>query len=240
MILSLILEICCWFGITWYFCWISTYDSYFCCRRYFSRITSFGLFSLFLILDLITFGYSTLVWFYLLQRRNLFCWILLHFTQILLLCQILLSIVLVSFVGFTIKYCIYWKRFQFLFHFCISLQVIKMFHQLESRKRRVQQNCLVITSNTPIIPAMIFRQLLGLSRYIQSYYMESSTQMFLDIETSFNLQMKDYLPGWNDSFVEYILHLFTSQSFLTRLLIMLSTLNAIMQDISRMRNFSHI
>ena len=90
-----------------------------------------------------------------------------------------------------------------------------MFHQLENRKRIVQQNCLVITSNTQIIPAMIFRQLSGLSRYIQSYYMESSTQMYLDIETSFNHQLTQsldiQLPGWNDSLVEYILHLFTSQ-----------------------------
>ena len=90
-----------------------------------------------------------------------------------------------------------------------------MFQQLESRKRIVQQNCLVITSNTQIIPAIIFRQLSGLSRYIQNYYMASSTQMYLDIETSFNLQLTQdldlHLPGWNDSLVEYILHLFTSQ-----------------------------
>ena len=90
-----------------------------------------------------------------------------------------------------------------------------MFHQLENRKRIVQQNCLVITSNTQIIPAMIFRQLSGLSRYIQSYYMEFSTQMDLDIETSFSLQLTQnldiHLTGWNDSLAEYILHLFTSQ-----------------------------
>ena len=62
---------------------------------------------------------------------------------------------------------------------------------------------------------MIFRQLSGLSRYIQSYYMPSSTQMYLDIETNFNHQLTQslefHLPGWNDSLVEYILHLFTSQ-----------------------------
>ena len=90
-----------------------------------------------------------------------------------------------------------------------------MFQQLEIRKRIVQQNCLVITSNTQIIPAIIFKQLSGLSRYIQNYYMASSTQMYLDIETSFNPQLTQnldfHLPGWNDSLVEYILHLFTSQ-----------------------------
>ena len=41
--------------------------------------------------------------------------------------------------------------------------------------------------------------------------MESPTQMYLDIETSFNLQLKDHLPGWNDSLVEFIMHQFTSQ-----------------------------
>ena len=86
-----------------------------------------------------------------------------------------------------------------------------MFHQLESKKMRVAQNCLVIMSNTPIIPSMIFRELSGLSRYIQNYYMESPTQMYLDIETSFNLQLKDQLPEWNDSLVEFILHQFTNQ-----------------------------
>ena len=90
-----------------------------------------------------------------------------------------------------------------------------MLQQLENRKRIVQQNCLVITSNTQIIPAMIFRQLSGLSRYIQNYYMESSFQMYLDIETAFNPQLTQILDvqlsAWNDSLVEYILHLFTSQ-----------------------------
>ena len=83
-----------------------------------------------------------------------------------------------------------------------------MFQQLENRKRIVQQNCLIISSNTQIIPAMIFRELSGLSRYVQSYYMASSTQMYLDIETSFSLQLTQtldiHLPGWNDSLVEYI------------------------------------
>ena len=90
-----------------------------------------------------------------------------------------------------------------------------MFQSLENRKRIVYQNCLVITSNTQIIPAMIFRKLSGLSRYIQSYYMESSFQMYLDIEPAFNPQLTQILdvqlPAWNDSLVEYILHLFTSQ-----------------------------
>ena len=40
---------------------------------------------------------------------------------------------------------------------------------------------------------MIFKELSGLSRYIQHYYMESPTQMYLDIESTFNPQMKDYL-----------------------------------------------
>ena len=66
-------------------------------------------------------------------------------------------------------------------------------------------------SNTPIIPSMIFKELSGLSKYVQHYYMASPTEMYLDIETTFNLQMKDYLPGWNDSLVSHILHLFTSQ-----------------------------
>ena len=35
--------------------------------------------------------------------------------------------------------------------------------------------------------------------------------MFLDIQPTFNLQHKDYLPGWNDSLVEIVLHKFTSQ-----------------------------
>ena len=86
-----------------------------------------------------------------------------------------------------------------------------MSHQIASRKIRVEQNCLVIISNTPIVPAMIFKELSGLSIYVQNYYMESPTQMFLDIQTSFNLQLKDHLPGWNDSLVEFILHQFTSQ-----------------------------
>ena len=97
-----------------------------------------------------------------------------------------------------------------------------MLQQLEIRKRIVQRNCLVITSNTQIIPAMIFRQLSGLSRYIQSYYMPTSFQMYLDIETNFNHQLTQclefHLPGWNDSLVEYILHLFTSQIIFDRTL----------------------
>ena len=97
-----------------------------------------------------------------------------------------------------------------------------MLQQLEIRKRIVQQNCLVITSNTQIIPSMIFKQLSGLSRYIQSYYMESSFQMYLDIETSFSSQLTQsldfQLPGWNDSLVQHILHLFTSQIIWNRTL----------------------
>ena len=62
---------------------------------------------------------------------------------------------------------------------------------------------------------MIFKQLSSLSRYIQSYYLESSFQMYLDIETVFNHQLTQILdvqlPGWNDSLVEHILHLFTNQ-----------------------------
>ena len=142
---------------------------------------------------LLPFGYSTLVWFTFLQRRNLFCWILLNFTQISLLYQILLSIVLVSFVEFTINHCIYWEKFQSLFHFWFGSPTINMLQQLEIRKRIVQRNCLVITSNTQIIPAMIYRKLSGLSRYIQSYYLESSFQMYLDIETNFNHQLTQCL-----------------------------------------------
>ena len=41
--------------------------------------------------------------------------------------------------------------------------------------------------------------------------MATPTQMFLDIQTVFNPQLKDFLPGWNDSLVEFILHQFTSQ-----------------------------
>ena len=97
-----------------------------------------------------------------------------------------------------------------------------MLHQLEIRKRIVKRNCLVITSNNLIIPAMIFRQLAGLSRYIQSYYMPTSTQIYLDIETNFNHQLTEclefHLPGWNDSLVEHILHLFTSQIIFDRTL----------------------
>ena len=97
-----------------------------------------------------------------------------------------------------------------------------MLQQLEIRKRIVKRNCLVITSNNLIIPAMIFRQLSGLSRYIQSYYMPTSTQIYLDIETNFNHQLTEclefHLPGWNDSLVEHILHLFTSQIIFDRTL----------------------
>ena len=97
-----------------------------------------------------------------------------------------------------------------------------MLQQLEIRKRIVQRNCLVITSNTLIIPSMIFKQLSGLSRYIQSYYMPTSFQMYLDIETNFSHQLTPdlefHLPGWNSSLVEYILHLFTSKVIFDRTL----------------------
>ena len=97
-----------------------------------------------------------------------------------------------------------------------------MLQQLEIRKRIVQRNCLVITSNSLIIPSMIFKQLSGLSRYIQSYYMPTSFQMYLDIETNFNHQLtmdlEFHLPSWNSSLVEYILHLFTDKVIFDRTL----------------------
>ena len=104
-----------------------------------------------------------------------------------------------------------------------------MFQQLKNRKRIVHQNCLVITSNSQIIPAMIFKQLRNLSRYVQSYYLESSFQIFLDIETAFCPKLTQILdvqlPAWNDSLVEYI---------------MLSIQPVHMQDILKMRNISLI
>ena len=107
-------------------------------------------------------------------------------------------------------------------HFQFGSSTVNMLQQLEIRKRIVQRNCLVITSNTQIIPSMIFKQLSGLSKYIQSYYMPTSFQMYLDIETNFKHQLTPYLefhlPGWNDSLVEYILHLFTSQIIFDRTL----------------------
>ena len=109
-----------------------------------------------------------------------------------------------------------------MFHFYFGSSVVNMLQQLEIRKRIVQRNCLVITSNTQIIPSMIFKQLSGLSRYIQSYYMPTSFQIYLDIETNFKHQLTPclefHLPGWNDSLVEYILHLFTSQIIFDRTL----------------------
>ena len=90
-----------------------------------------------------------------------------------------------------------------------------MSQHLENRKRIVHQNCLVITSNSQIIPVMIFKQLASLSRYVQSYYLESPFQMFLDIETTFCPKLTQILdvqlPAWNDSLIEHIMHLFTSQ-----------------------------
>ena len=92
-----------------------------------------------------------------------------------------------------------------------------MLQQLEIRKRIVQRNCLVITSNSLIIPSMVFKQLSGLSRYIQSYYMPTSFQMYLDIETNFSHQLtmdlEFQLPSWNSSLVEHILHLVYRQSY---------------------------
>ena len=97
-----------------------------------------------------------------------------------------------------------------------------MLQQLEIRKRIVQRNCLVITSNSLIIPSMVFKQLSELSKYVQSYYMPTSFQMYLDIETNFKYQLTPclefHLPGWNNSLVEYILHLFTSQVIFDRTL----------------------
>ena len=119
------------------------------------------------------------------------------------MCQILLSIVLVSFVCCTIKLCIYWEKFQSLFHFCFGSPIVNMLQQLEIRKRIVKRNCLIITSNTQIIPAMIFRQLSRLSRYIQSYYMPTSTQIYLDIETNFNHQLISLTPDLEASKLDH-------------------------------------
>ena len=62
---------------------------------------------------------------------------------------------------------------------------------------------------------MVFKQLSGLSRYVQNYYMESSFEMYLDIEPAFNHRLTQILnvqlPDWNDSLVQHIMHLFTSQ-----------------------------
>ena len=97
-----------------------------------------------------------------------------------------------------------------------------MLQQIEIRKRIVQRNCLVITSNSLIIPSMIFKSLVGLSTYVQSYYMPTSFQMYLDIETNFNYQLTPdlefHLPSWNSSLVEYILHLFADKVILDRTL----------------------
>ena len=102
-------------------------------------------------------------------------------------------------------------------HFQFGSSTVNMLQQLEIRKRIVQRNCLVITSNSLIIPSMVFKQLAGLSKYVQSYYMPTSFQMYLDIETNFTHQLTPdlefHLPSWNSSLVEYILHLFTSQSY---------------------------
>ena len=69
---------------------------------------------------------------------------------------------------------------------------------------------------------MIFKQLSGLSRYIQSYYMPTSFQMYLDIETNFSHQLTSdlefHLPSWNSSLVDYILHLFTDKVIFDRTL----------------------
>ena len=90
-----------------------------------------------------------------------------------------------------------------------------MLQQLENRRRIVYLNCLLITSNTLIIPSMIFKQLSGLSRYVQNYYMDSSYEMYLDIEPAFYHRLTQILnvqlPDWNDSLVQHIMHLFTSQ-----------------------------
>ena len=87
--------------------------------------------------------------------------------------------------------------------------------QFENRRRIVYQNCLLITSNSLIIPSMVFKQLSGLSRYVQNYYMESSYEMYLDIEPAFNHRLTQILnvqlPDWNDSLVQHILQLFSNQ-----------------------------
>ena len=199
--LIFLLDICLWFS--------------FLLQKIILRIISFGLFSSFITLDLITFGYSTLVWFYIFTKKKS---ILLNFVEF---CSnfIIVSKSIVNCFSF---FCwIYNKplyiliEIQIFVSFYFGSQVDNMFQQLENRKKIVQQNCLIITSNSQIIPAMIFRQLSGLSRYIQSYYLESSFQIYLDIETEFNPQLTQILdvqlPAWNDSLVEYILHLFTSQ-----------------------------
>ena len=114
----------------------------------------------------------------------------------------------------------------------------RMSHQIASRKIRVKQNCLVIISNTPIVPAMIFRELSGLSRYVQNYYMESPTQMFLDIQTSLNLSKitcQDGMTLWLNSFYTNLL----VRLFGIGHSMILSTLSVIMPGTSRMRNFLH-
>ena len=92
--------------------------------------------------------------------------------------------------------------------------------QFENRRRIVHQNCLLVTSNNLIIPAMIFKQLSSLSRYVQNYYMDSSFEMYLDIEPAFNhksTQLLDVqLPDWNDSLVQHILQLFKHKIFWDR------------------------
>ena len=107
------------------------------------------------------------------------------------------------------------RETQSLSHFYFGSSTVNMLQQLENRRRIVHQNCLLITSNTQVIPSMIFKQLSGLSRYVQSYYLESSFEMYLDIEPAFNHRLTQILdvqlPAWNDSLVQHILHLFTSQ-----------------------------
>ena len=102
-----------------------------------------------------------------------------------------------------------------LSHFYFGSSTVNMFPQFENRRKIVYQNCLLVTSNTLIIPSIIFKQLSGLSRYVQNYYMESSFEMYLDIEPAFNPRLTQILdvqlPDWNDSLVQHILHLFTSQ-----------------------------
>ena len=101
----------------------------------------------------------------------------------------------------------------FHFHFCFS--TVNMVSPFENRRRIVYQNCLLVTSNSFIIPSMIFKQLSGLSRYVQNYYMESSFEIYLDIEPAFHHRLTQILntqlPEWNDSLVQHIIHLFHNQ-----------------------------
>ena len=52
---------------------------------------------------------------------------------------------------------------------------------------------MLITSNTLIIPSMVFKQLSGLSKYVQNYHMESSFEMYSDIEPAFNHRLTQIL-----------------------------------------------